>query len=148
MLGIDLPWINNIGRPQQTKRIPAVLTKDEVAGLLAQLDGVNALLARLLQGTGMRLMDGMRLRIKDVDFERQVIIVREAKGAKDRVVMLPRSLAPALRLQMLAARAQWEADRQAQRGGGGNATCVGTKISEGGLFVGLVLVVSLAHVFC
>ena len=66
----------------------------------------------------MRLMDGMRLRIKDVDFERQVIIVREAKGAKDRVVMLPRSLAPALRLQMLAARAQWEADRQAQRGGG------------------------------
>ena len=59
----------------------------------------------------------MRLRIKDVDFERHVIIVREAKGAKDRVVMLPRSLAPPLRLQMLAARAQWEADRQVQRGG-------------------------------
>ena len=117
VLGIDLPWLNNIGRPQQTKRIPSVLTKDEVAGLLAQMDGVTALLARLLYGTGMRLMEGMRLRIKDVDFERQVIIVREAKGAKDRVVMLPRSLAPALRLQMLAARAQWEADRQVQRGG-------------------------------
>jgi len=98
VLSIDLPWLNNIGRPQQTKRIPSVLTKDEVAGLLAQMDGVTALLARLLYGTGMRLMEGMRLRIKDVDFERHVIIVREAKGSKDRVVMLPRSLAPALRL--------------------------------------------------
>ena len=117
VLGVDLPWLNNIGRPQQTKRIPSVLTKDEVAGLLAQMGGVTALLARLLYGTGMRLMEGMRLRIKDVDFERHVIIVREAKGAKDRVVMLPRSLAPPLRLQMLAARAQWEADRQVQRGG-------------------------------
>jgi integron integrase len=117
VLGIDLPWLKNIGRPQQTKRIPSVLTKDEVAGLLAQMEGVTALLARLLYGTGMRLMEGMRLRIKDVDFERHVIIVREAKGAKDRVVMLPHSLAPALRLQMLAARAQWEADRQVQRGG-------------------------------
>jgi integrase len=98
VLGIDLPWLNNIGRPQQTKRIPSVLTKDEVAGLLAQMDGVTALLARLLYGTGMRLMEGRRLRIKDVDFERQAIIVREAKGSKDRMVMLPRSLAPALRL--------------------------------------------------
>jgi integron integrase len=117
VLGIDLPWLNNIGRPQQSKRIPSVLTKDEVAGLLAQMDGINALLARLLYGTGMRLMEGMRLRVKDVDFVRHAVIVREAKGNKDRVVMLPRSLAPALRLQMLAARALWEADRQAQRGG-------------------------------
>ena len=114
---IDLPWLNNIGRPQQTKRIPSVLTQDEVAGLLAQMDGITALLARLLCDTGMRLMEDMRLRVKDVDFDRSAIIVREAKGGKDRVVMLPRSLAPALRHQMLAARAQWEADRQAQRGG-------------------------------
>ena len=59
----------------------------------------------------------MRLRIKDVDFDRHVIIVREVKGAKDRVVMLPRVLLPALRTQLLAARSQWEADRQARRGG-------------------------------
>ena len=117
VLNIDLPWLNNIGRPQQAKRIPSVLTKDEVAGLLAQMNGITALLARLLYGTGMRLMEGMRLRVKDVEFDRHVVIVREAKGGKDRVVMLPRSLAPALRLQMLAARALWEADRQAQRGG-------------------------------
>lgn len=65
----------------------------------------------------MRLMEGMRLRVKDVDFDRQVIIVRDAKGGKDRVVMLPRSLVAALRMQLLAARALWEADRVAQRGG-------------------------------
>lgn len=117
VLGIDVPWLDNIGRPQQTKRIPSVLTKDEVAALLSHMEGINALLAQLLYGTGMRLMEGMRLRIKDVDFDRHAIIVREAKGNKDRVVMLPRSLAPALRRQMLAARSQWEADRQAQRGG-------------------------------
>ena len=117
VLNIDLPWLNNIGRPQQTKRIPSVLTKDEVAGLLAQMEGVTALLARLLYGTGMRLMEGIRLRVKDVDFDRHAIIVREAKGNKDRVVMLPRSLAPALRMQLLAARSTWEGDRQAQRGG-------------------------------
>jgi integron integrase len=117
VLGIDLPWLDGINRPAQNRRIPSVLTKDEVAGVLANMEGVTALLARLLYGTGMRLMEGMRLRIKDVDFDRHVIIVRDAKGGKDRVVMLPRSLAPALRVQMLSARSQWEADRQAQRGG-------------------------------
>jgi integron integrase len=117
VLEIDLPWLTDINRPTRTRRIPSVLTKDEVAGLLAVMEGETALLARLLYGTGMRLMEGMRLRVKDVEFDRYVIIVREAKGNKDRVVMLPRSLAPALRLQMLAARATWEADRQAQRAG-------------------------------
>lgn len=71
----------------------------------------------MLYGTGMRLMEGLRLRVKDVDFDRQAIVVREAKGNKDRVVMLPHSLVPALRGQMLTARSLWEADRQAQRGG-------------------------------
>lgn len=117
VLNVDLPWLNDVNRPTQKRRIPSVLTKDEVAGLLAHMDGPAALMARLLYGTGMRLMEGMRLRIKDVDFDRHVIIVRDAKGGKDRVVMLPHSLVSALRLQMLAARAQWEADRQAQRGG-------------------------------
>ena len=117
VLEIDMPWLTDINRPTRTRRIPSVLTKDEVAGLLAVMEGETALLARLLYGTGMRLMEGMRLRVKDVEFDRHVVIVRESKGNKDRVVMLPRSLAPALRLQMLAARAVWEADRQAQRGG-------------------------------
>jgi integron integrase len=113
----DLPWLNNIGRPHQAKRIPSVLTKDEIARLLGQMDGTPALLARLLYGTGMRLMEGMRLRVKDVDFDRHVIIVREAKGGKDRVVMLPHSLANAVHAQLLAARSTWESDKQSQRGG-------------------------------
>lgn len=117
VLAVELPWLNGINRPAQKRRIPSVLTKDEVAGLLAQMEGQIALIARLLYGTGMRLMEGMRLRIKDVDFDRHVIIVRDAKGGKDRVVMLPRSLVAALRLQLLAARAMWEADRALQRGG-------------------------------
>ena len=117
VLAVELPWLNGINRPTQKRRIPSVLTKDEVAVLLAQMEGETALIARLLYGTGMRLMEGMRLRIKDVDFDRHVIIVRDAKGGKDRVVMLPRSLEPALRLQLLAARAQWEADRAVQRSG-------------------------------
>lgn len=117
MLNIDLPWLNNIGRPHQTKRIPTVLTRDEVASLLVQMEGTTALLARLLYGTGMRSMERLRLRVKDVDFDRHAIIVREAKGNKDRVVMLPLSLEDALRRQMLTARSLWEADRQARRGG-------------------------------
>ncbi len=117
VLGMDLPWMQGINRPTNKRRIPSVLTLDEVAGLLAQMEGEPALLARLLYGTGMRLMEGIRLRVKDVDFARHIIIVREGKGNKGRVVMLPRSLAPAMRLQMLASRATWEADRQARRSG-------------------------------
>lgn len=93
VLAMDLPWMNGIQRPTQARRIPSVLTRDEVAGLLAAMDGELGLLARLLYGTGMRLMEAIRLRIKDVDFDRHVVIVRQAKGNKDRVVMCPRTLA-------------------------------------------------------
>jgi integron integrase len=117
VLCITLPWLENVNRPAQKRRIPSVLTKEEVAALLSFVEGPTALLAQLLYGTGMRLMEGLRLRVKDIDFDRHVIIVREAKGNKDRVVMLPRSLAPALRAQVLAARQQWDVDRKAQRGG-------------------------------
>jgi integron integrase len=117
VLGLALPWLDGLQRPGYTRRIPSVLTKDEVAAMLSELQGETALVARLLYGTGMRLMEGLRLRIKDVDFERHAIVVREAKGNKDRVVMLPRSLAPALREQLLHARAQWDADRRSGRGG-------------------------------
>lgn len=73
VLSIDLPWLDGINRPTRKPRIPAVLTQAEVAGVLAQMDGITAVLARLLYGTGMRLMEAMRLRIKDVDFARKVI---------------------------------------------------------------------------
>lgn len=112
VLNTELPWMQDIQRPQQPKRIPSVLTQAEVGALLAQMQGTEALLARLLYGTDMRLMEGIRLRIKDVDFDRKVIVVRQAKGNKDRVVMLPHSLLDTLRQQLLHARAVWEKDRQ------------------------------------
>ena len=84
MLNIDLPWLKNIGRPHQTKRIQTVLTKDEVACLLVQMEGITALLARLLCGTGMRFMEGLRLRVKDVDFDRHAIVVLEANRQAQR----------------------------------------------------------------
>ena len=86
----------------------------EVLGLL---DGEVGLLARLLYGTGMRLMEGLRLRVKDIDFDRQVLIVRQAKGGKDRVVMLPGSLHEPLKSQVARARALWSDDRQASAAG-------------------------------
>ena len=74
VLDIDLPWLSNIQRPAYKRRIPSVLTAAEVSAVLALLTGESALLARLLYGTGMRLMEGLRLRIKDMDFERNAII--------------------------------------------------------------------------
>lgn len=106
VLDIELPWLDGVQRPRIPKRIPSVLTVPEVTALLAALPPDMALVARLLYGTGMRLMEGLRLRVKDVDFDRGVIVVRQAKGNKDRVVMLPRSLAADLRAQVRAARAQ------------------------------------------
>ena len=94
-----------------------MLTQSEVAAVLGGLGPDTALIGKLLYGTGMRLMEGLRLRIKDVDFDRRVIIVRQGKGGKDRVVMLPRSLDASLRAQIGAARSTWEADRQSQRAG-------------------------------
>ncbi|ROZ64564.1 integron integrase [Ramlibacter sp. WS9] len=117
VLVIQLPWMDDIKRPNYTKRIPTVLTRDEVSAVLVGMEGTIGVVARLLYGTGMRLMEGLRLRVKDVDFDRHVIVVREAKGNKDRVVMLPHSLVEPLRAQMRSARAQWEADRRDQCGG-------------------------------
>jgi len=117
VLAQDLPWMDGVKRPSYTRRIPAVLTREQVSVLLAAMEGEIGLVAHLLYGTGMRLMEGLRLRVKDVDFDRHVLVVRQAKGNKDRVVMLPRSLEERLRAQMQFARAQWQADRDAGRGG-------------------------------
>jgi site-specific recombinase XerD len=118
VLDIDVPWLAGINRPSSPKRIPSVLTQAEVAAVLSGLAAPEiAPLGRLLYGTGMRLMEGLRLRIKDVDFDRRVIVVREGKGGKDRVVMLPRSLEADLKRQVRAARCTWEVDRQARCAG-------------------------------
>ena len=104
VLGIDLPWLNDITRAKRPRRVPTVLSRDEVARLFAALDGRPALLARLLYGTGLRLMEGLRLRVKDVDFARNEIVVRSGKGGKDRRTVLPRSLVEALHAEIERAR--------------------------------------------
>ncbi|NWG74849.1 MAG: integron integrase, partial [Rubrivivax sp.] len=117
VLGQQLPWMEAIGRPQRKPRLPVVLSPAEVAAVLASLEGTHRVLAQLLYGTGMRIAEALQLRVKDVEFDRRVIVVRSGKGGKDRVVMLPATLAPALREQMQRARVLWEADTRAGRGG-------------------------------
>jgi len=117
VLGIDLPWMTEIGRPRSERRLPVVLTLDEVARILAFMEGEHRLFAQLLYGTGMRIAEGLQLRVKDVDFERGAIVVREGKGRKDRAVMLPQRLIPDLRSQIARARVLWGADQEEGRGG-------------------------------
>lgn len=92
VLDIDLPWLDGVTRAKKPQRLPVVLTPDEVRQVLARMEGTLALMAHLLYGSGLRLMECVRLRVKDVDFARREILVREAKGNKDRVTMLPQSL--------------------------------------------------------
>jgi len=114
VLDIQLPWMQEIGRPQARQRLPVVLSREEVARLLPQVESTYNLIARLLYGSGLRLMECLRLRIKDLDFDRRVIMVRDGKGGKDRVVMLPDALHEMLRAQLAAARAVWAEDRTAK----------------------------------
>lgn len=113
VLGQELPWMQHLGRPKSRVRVPTVLSREEVARLLAAIDGAHGVIARTLYGTGMRLLECLRLRTKDVDFDRSVIVVREGKGGKDRVVMLPEALRAPLKLQLADARRLWERDRVA-----------------------------------
>jgi integrase len=92
VLGIDLPWLQEIGRPRPPQRLPLVMSRLEVQRLLQATTGPHQLVFRLLYGTGMRKMEALRLRVKDVDFDRGLVVVREGKGNKDRITMLPRPL--------------------------------------------------------
>jgi integrase len=94
VLGVELFWLDKTESAKASKRLPVVLTRDEVSAVLSRLGGSHGLIARLLYGTGMRIVEGLRLRLrmKDVDFGRGEILVRDGKGARDRVAMLPASL--------------------------------------------------------
>jgi integron integrase len=110
VLETELPWMEDIVRAKRPRRVPVVLSRDEVARLLGALDGTPWLMAALLYGSGMRLMECLRLRVKDVDFSRNEITVREGKGRKDRRVPLPGKLRDALRRQIARARILHEHD--------------------------------------
>ncbi len=110
VLGIELPWLTEVVTAKMSRRLPVVLTEREVRELLLQLNGVNALIASLLYGTGMRLLEGLRLRIKDVEFERREILIRSGKGDKDRVTVLPENLMAPLHQQIAKVRALHQMD--------------------------------------
>lgn len=100
VLHVHMPWMENVVRAKRPSRLPVVLSVDEVGRVLARLDGREWLMASLLYGTGMRLMECVRLRVKDVDFERNEITVRDGKGGKDRRTVLPAKLCDPLLTQL------------------------------------------------
>ena len=100
VLNIQLPWMENVTRAKRPQRVPTVLSCSEVQGILAQMDGRPWLLASLLYGSGLRLMECLRLRVKDTDFARNEITVRGGKGAKDRRTVLPASLVEPLQREV------------------------------------------------
>src|SRR5439155_9373779 len=92
VLQIELPKIEGVERARHSRKLPVVFTQAEANALMAQLSGANQLIASLLYGSGLRIMEAVRLRVKDIDFARYEIRVRDGKGEKDRVTMLPRSM--------------------------------------------------------
>lgn len=112
----DLPWLRKLVRAKRPKQVPVVLSRTEVQRVLSQMDGVPRLMASLLYGSGLRLMECCTLRIKDLDFDRSQVIVRRGKGRKDRVVMFPRSLQTALERHLKSVREVHVGDLRAGAG--------------------------------
>ncbi len=110
VLRSEFPWMDAVVRAKRPKHMPAVLTENEVRALLAHLEGARWLVVSLLYSSGARLLEGLRLRVKDVDFERHEILVRDGKGARDRVTMLPECLVEPLRIHLVRVRALHEGD--------------------------------------
>jgi len=117
VLRVDLPWLGNVTRARRPKRLPVVLSREEVRRLLAQLHGPYRVIASLLYGSGLRLLEALRLRVKDFDLQARTLIVRNGKGFKDRVTVLPDSLIAPLRIRLARLREIHEAVAAAGFGG-------------------------------
>lgn len=113
VLLIELPWLDEVITAKAPRRLPVVLTQTETRQLLNAMSGSMSLVASLLYGTGMRLLEGLRLRVKDVEFGRREIIVREGKGNKDRVTVLPENLILPLQVHLQKVKALHERDLEA-----------------------------------
>jgi integron integrase len=110
VIGGELEWLDGFERSQRGAQVPVVLSKDETARVLGEMEGTYRLIGQLLYGTGMRLLEGLRLRVKDVDFARGQIVVRDGKGGKDRVTVLPQSLSEGLKAHLHEVRQLHEQD--------------------------------------
>ena len=110
VVGCELPWLDNVEQAKKPRRLPVVLTEDEVRSTLGALDGVGWLVSALLYGAGLRLMEALRLRVQDIDFKRREILVRDGKGFKDRVTMLPAKTALPLQQHLQRVKALHEQD--------------------------------------
>jgi integron integrase len=116
VLGQELPWLDGVTTAKTPARLPVVLTREEVRAMLARMSGQPWLLASLLYGSGLRVMEAVRLRVKDADLARGEILVRDGKGAKDRITMLPRQLVEPLRNALATAARRHESDLAAGHG--------------------------------
>jgi integron integrase len=116
VLEVNLPWLADLVRASRPERLPVVLSREEVRAVLLALRGTPRLMRVLLYGTGLRLLECCRLRVKDVDFAANQIVVRSGKGDRDRVTLLPAAVVPALRRQVDAVRRQHEDDVRAGAG--------------------------------
>ncbi len=110
VLAVELGWMQDVVRAKPTDRLPVVMTRDEVARVLARLDGRKRLMAELLYGSGLRLLECLRLRVKDVEFAPRHLLVRDGKGRKDRVTLLPDGLVEPLRAHLDHVRRLWADD--------------------------------------
>ena len=110
VVGGEMAWVDGFAMARRSRRIPVVLTREEAQQLLGQMDGTHGLIARLLYGTGLRLLEGLRLRVKDVDFARGQILVHGGKGDKDRVTMLPEALRAPMMEHLNDVERIWEKD--------------------------------------
>lgn len=117
VLQVELPFIEGLERAKRPARVPVVFTREEVGWLLARLSGTYALIAGLLYGSGLRLMETLRLRVKDLDFGYMEVTVRDGKGEKDRRTILPRPLAEPLQRHLERVRLLHEQDLRDGRGG-------------------------------
>jgi integron integrase len=110
VLGVELPWLDDVVRAKRPQHLPVVLTREEVRAILQRLDGVSRLMALLLYGAGLRLLECCHLRVKDIDFAANQIVIRDGKGRKDRVTMLPAVAKAALTAHLARAHEQHHAD--------------------------------------
>ena len=116
VLGVDLPWLSDIVAAKQPQHLPTVLTVSEVQTVLGRLSGVTGLIAQLLYGSGLRLLEACPLRVQDVDFSMHQLLVRNGKGAKDRVTMLPQTIIEPLKQHLQRVQVMHDDDLRAGNG--------------------------------